>query len=154
MQQVEINSRSIKRRNMKADIMRTIMVLTAEPSLFIKRNDLEAQEDKDGIWRSYVNGQVALYHHQLFSLSDALLCIGIPDFELVYRWRGLQEEKLRAVSADGTAVMDQSQINRFIQHFERLTRHDMQSLPQSADLLITLDESHMIVDMKHTVRNA
>ncbi len=45
MQQVEINNRSIKRRNMKADIMRTIMVLTAEPSLFIKRNHLEAQEE-------------------------------------------------------------------------------------------------------------
>jgi D-glycerate 3-kinase len=52
-------------------------------------------------------------------------------------WREAQEEKLRARSAGG---MDASQIGRFVQHYERLTRWILAEMPTRADWVITLDK--------------
>ena len=111
-------------------------------------NELEALEDPHCQWRTYVNQQAALHHDELFALTDALLCMQIPTFDLVYQWRGLQEEKLRATSRDASKLMGKQQLVRFIQHFERLSRHAMSVLPERADLLVTLDESHQLTQLK------
>jgi D-glycerate 3-kinase len=68
-----------------------------------------------------------------------------PGFEQVLEWRNLQEEKLRARAAkDASGIMDRVVIERFIQHFERLTRHCLQTLPDSADRVFRLDAEHRI----------
>ena len=110
-------------------------------------NELEANEDPGARWRTYVNQQLAIYHEELFAMSDALLCLQIPTFELVYQWRGLQEDKLRAANSEGSQIMNKDQVVRFIQHFERLTRHAMSELPDLADLVLTLDESHQLTNL-------
>lgn len=108
-------------------------------------NALESEEDHDGRWRKYVNQQLEIYDQQLFDMTDALLCLTIPSFELVYQWRGLQEDKLRQASEEGSRVMDKQQVIRFIQHFERLSRHAMTVLPEIADMVLTLDDSHRLI---------
>ncbi len=124
----------------------------SEEALAQPINDLELMEDPDGQWRHYVNQQLGLYQERLFSLTDALLCLTIPDFDLVYQWRGLQEDKLRRANETGSGIMDTTQVRRFIQHFERLTRHAMTTLPSTADMLIHLDELHMATGYEITQR--
>ena len=109
-------------------------------------NSLEADEDRDGAWRGYVNDRLAEYHERLFASLDRLVFLCAPDFESVYRWRGLQEKKLReSTNADGGAIMNEAQLCRFIEHYERLTRHALATLPEQADWMFVLDDSQQIV---------
>lgn len=108
-------------------------------------NELEAREDREGIWRHYVNRRLAQDYVAVFQRLDALLLLRAPSFEQVYEWRSLQEEKLRQVAAPGApGLMDEAALQRFIQHFERLTRHALETLPQQADEVIELDAQHRV----------
>jgi len=111
-------------------------------------NALEAQEDPNGVWRSYVNKQLNLYHQKLFSLCDQLYFIKIPNFEKIKQWRGLQEQKLADCGVN-SKIMDQLQLERFIQHYERITRQCLQTLTNTADAIITLDKDHQIKQITH-----
>lgn len=101
-------------------------------------NRLEAQEDADGRWRTYVNAALAGEYQALFGRLDALVLLAAPDFAIVAQWRGQQEAALRARVGDGEGVMDAGQLARFIQHYERLTRHMLAEMPDRADLTIAL----------------
>ncbi|MEX0964102.1 MAG: hypothetical protein WDZ52_08710 [Pseudohongiellaceae bacterium] len=115
----------------------------SEATLTEAINELERNEDKDGRWRRYVNDQLAGNYQTLFGQLDKLLLLQAPGFEQVFEWRSLQEEKLRQQAAsDASGLMDEPAIRRFIQHFERLTRHGLLTLPQTADYLISLDAEH------------
>ena len=107
-------------------------------------NTLEADEDPDGSWRRYVNERLNSYQ-PLFETIDFLVMLKAPSFDCVYQWRSLQEQKLAAAtSGPADKIMDQPTLNRFIQHFERLTRHCLESLPESADLVFFLNDKHQI----------
>jgi D-glycerate 3-kinase len=103
-------------------------------------NALERAEDPRGIWRHYVNDALAGEYQRLFALLDELLLLQVADFSQVYAWRLEQERKLRArrvtAGADTAAIMDDAQLARFVQLFERLTRHIMAEMPARADELI------------------
>ncbi|MEZ5488842.1 MAG: hypothetical protein R3F50_00790 [Gammaproteobacteria bacterium] len=120
--------------------------LQAQPDALLDEpaNSLEADEDPDGAWRRYVNQQLTNYQ-PLFDRLDYLVMLKAPSFACVQQWRSLQEQKL-AATAGTTAnkVMDQPALDRFIQHFERLTRHCLATLPGQADLVFYLDEDHQI----------
>lgn len=108
-------------------------------------NELEINEDSDGRWRTYVNQKLAGSYQSLFEQIHMLLMLQAPGFEQILEWRNLQEEKLRAhVAKDASGIMDRMVIERFIQHFERLTRHCLQTLPDSADRVFRLDAEHRI----------
>lgn len=110
-------------------------------------NALEQKEDPEGHWRHWVNAKLAGQYQQVFQQLDLLILMQAPSFEQVYQWRGLQESKLRQKnSGKATAVMDESALRRFIEHFERLTRHCLQTLPQQADLIYRLNQQHQVVD--------
>lgn len=104
-------------------------------------NTLEREDDPDGVWRGYVNEALALYQ-PLFARLDKLILFAAPSFDIVQRWRGEQEEKLRAAS-DGKAprVMTEVEVARFIQHYERLTRLILKEMPSRADALVDLGEA-------------
>lgn len=107
-------------------------------------NGLEREEDSDGSWRGYVNAALGGDYQALFARLDLLLMLRAPDFEQVYRWRGLQEEKLRQTAGE-SAGMDSAQLARFISLFERLTRHCLNTLPLLADTVFYLDTGHTVV---------
>jgi D-glycerate 3-kinase len=107
-------------------------------------NALEMDEDPDGTWRSYVNRRLADYQY-LFRRIDYLVMLKAPSFDCVYRWRSLQEQKLAAsTESAGDKIMDRPALDRFIQHFERLTRHCLEKLPERADLVLSLNADHEI----------
>ena len=109
-------------------------------------NRLEADEDQTGAWRRFVNDRLAEYQDRVFSKLDRLVFLRAPDFDSVFRWRGLQERKLRQKSGpEATAVMSEAQLRRFIGHYERLTRHALATLPNQADWMFVLDEAQRVV---------
>lgn len=105
-------------------------------------NDLEATADADGRWRNYVNARLADDYAALFAELDCLCFLRIPDFSVVRRWRGLQETRLVAQRGGG---MSGTELEQFIQHFERLTRAALRSLPDHADCLLEFDEQHRCI---------
>jgi len=118
----------------------------AEQALRTAVNDLEASEDQSGDWRRYANDQLAGPYREAFAMLDALIFLQAPDFDAVYRWRLEQEEKLAETAAKGaTGVMNSRQIATFIQNYERLTRANLDILPDKADVVLTLDDGHRFI---------
>lgn len=118
----------------------------ADQALESPVNTLEAREDPQGTWRRFVNKELAAFQ-VLFHRLDFLVMLKAPSFDCVYQWRSLQEQKLAARSdtdTDSSKIMDEVALHRFIQHFERLTRHCLEVLPDQADLVFFLDEQHRI----------
>ena len=75
-------------------------------------------------------------------LAEEYLAPRFPEFEIVRRWRGEQEAKLRA---EGRGGMSEAELDRFVQHYERLTRHILADMPDYADLVIRLDAERRVV---------
>ncbi len=108
-------------------------------------NTLEATEDSDGRWREWVNRQLATLYRDWFDLIDELIMLKVPDMDAVLRWRSQQETENRA-NAQGTtdrSFSDQALV-RFIQHYERLTRQALDSLPANASLVLNINQSHEV----------
>ncbi len=107
-------------------------------------NELEANEDADGIWRHYANEQLNDYHHRVFKYADMNIMLNAQDFERIYDWRKLQEQKLKASAAAQKHVMSDAQLKRFIQHYERISRHTLIHLPTTADVVLPIAADHSI----------
>jgi D-glycerate 3-kinase len=110
-----------------------------EAALAAPVNALEAAEDADGRWRRHVNTALATTYARLFAGLDQLIVLQAPDFTAVRNWRELQEQKL--IAARGTG-MDAPALTRFLQHYERLTRHMLADLGPRADIVIPIDHQH------------
>ncbi len=116
----------------------------SEAELIGPVNQLEREEDGQGVWRRYANEQLKVYHQKLFCLAESLVFLQVPSFEKVYEWRGLQEQKLRRQSGHTGQVMSDQQLRRFIEHYERITRSCLKVLPQQADVVLKLGDDHQI----------
>jgi len=124
----------------------------ADEDLHRPINDLEALEDPDGSWRRYVNEQIKGRYQDLYQMMDFWVMLQAPSFEYVYRWRLEQEEKLAEKLLQGeqenssrNRVMTATQINRFIQHYQRLTEHALKQLPGRVHYRFSLDAGRQIV---------
>lgn len=106
-------------------------------------NELEATEDAEGRWRCYVNEQLAGPYAALFARMHALVMLKAPSLERVLEWRQLQESKL-AQRRSGAGVMSPAQVRRFVEHYERVTRHCLDDMPARADYLLEVGEDHTI----------
>jgi len=109
-------------------------------------NRLEEQEDTEGVWRHYVNDQLKEYHRRFFDLAGLSMMLQVPEFESIYTWRSLQEQKLRASTPTGQqqGLLDETALKRFIEHFERISRHTLLHLPQLADVVLPVNPDHSI----------
>ncbi len=109
-------------------------------------NELEREEDADGTWRGLVNHWLAEDYARLFDQLDLLVMLKVQGFDAVRRNRALQEEKLRAANPDAAEVMDEAALERFCAHYERLTRHMLEEMPQRADVVIEIGPDQNPVD--------
>ena len=109
-------------------------------------NTLEAQEDPQGVWRGHVNSQIETVYSRLYGMIDYLIMLKAPDFAKVFAWRQNQEDKLAAQqgAAAGNRIMSREQLHRFIQHYERITRHGLNTLPEKADVVFELTDEQTI----------
>lgn len=109
-------------------------------------NELEENEDKQGIWRTYANEKLDEYHRRIFTHTDMSIMLKAPDFNHIYNWRNVQEQKLKVKTAisNQSHIMSQDELTRFIQHFERITRHTLNHLPENADIVIPINADRSI----------
>ena len=112
---------------------------------------MERDEDRLGIWRASVNRQLRGPYAELFNRFNRLVMLKVPSMDCVYQWRSLQEQKLTeklALTESQHRIMDAAALQRFIMHYERLTRHILAEMPSRADLILLLDEQHQFVDFR------
>ena len=107
-------------------------------------NILEKYEDKDLKWRRYVNEKLKKEYKKIFSMIDNLIFIKIPNFSVVFKWRLLQENKLRKKSHSKNKVMSYDEIKRFIMFYQRITLQMTKDLSKSASVIMYLKKNHEI----------
>ena len=119
-------------------------------------NRLEANEDPDSLWRSYVNDQLKGEYRQFFDEIDFLVMLKAPSMECVLEWRRLQEQKLARKTrnapkmgelhgdAQDLRIMTDDEVGRFVMHYERVTRACLAEMPGRADVLINVAEDHSL----------
>ncbi len=110
-------------------------------------NKLEKHRDNKKIWRKYVNSRLDKEYKKIFNLIDKLIFLKVPSFQYVYKWRLLQEKKLR-ITGKGKKTMSDEQISNFIMFYERLTKYMLKILPSSADTVIGIDKKHRLKSIK------
>ena len=115
--------------------------------LIIPINELEKQKDKKKIWRRKVNLELKKNYKKIFNLIDKLIFLKVPSFKFVFRWRLLQEKKLR-ITNKGNKTMTDKEVKYFIMYYERLTKHMLKTLPKKAGTVISIDEKHRLKSIK------
>jgi len=107
-------------------------------------NILEKYEDKDLKWRKYANEKLKKEYKKLFAMIDHFIFMKIPNFKMVFKWRLLQENKLRKKLHLNKKIMSYNEIKRFIMFYERITLQMMKDLSKSASVVMLLKKNHGI----------
>ena len=115
--------------------------------LIVPINKLEKEKDKKRIWRSRVNKELIEKYQKIFNLIDKLIFLKVPSFKYVFKWRLLQEKKLR-ISSKGKKTMSEEEVKNFIMFYERLTKHMLNNLFRKADTIINIDKKHRLKSIK------
>jgi D-glycerate 3-kinase len=102
-------------------------------------NALEEREDQDARWRRYVDLQLESSYAALWAELDEVVFLQVPDLSAVRRWRTQQEENLPAERR-----LDAAEIDRFVQHYERVTRSMLADLSKQADWVVQLADDHSV----------
>jgi len=104
-------------------------------------NSIERKYDPDLIWRRTVNNSLKNQYNKLFKKIDKLIYLKAPNFNRIFEWRLLQEQKMK-LTLKSKKTMSKSQVREFIMFYERITRHMMKSFSKISDLTVFLDNSH------------
>jgi D-glycerate 3-kinase len=115
--------------------------------LLVSTNVLEKEKDKNRIWRNKVNGELKNQYKKIFKLIDKTIFLKVPSFKHIYKWRLLQERKLR-VTSKGKKIMTDIQVKNFIMFYERLTKHMLKTLSEKVDSVIKIDNKHRLKSIK------
>jgi len=113
-------------------------------------NPFEAKEDKNSLWRNHANLQLSLHYSPLYNLMNKWVMLQAPSFADVYAWRLEQEQKLKAAtgSKNNSGIMNEQQIQRFIQHYQRLTEHALSTVAKKCDHVFELNSDRAIIAHK------
>ena len=108
------------------------------------KNNLEKYEDKELIWRKYVNKKLKKEYKKLFKMIDYFIFMKIPNFKMVFKWRLLQEKILKKKSYLHKKIMSYNEVKRFIMFYERITLQMIKDLSKSASIIMLLKNNHQI----------
>lgn len=107
-------------------------------------NALERERDVEGTWRRAVNEALARDYEPVWDSLAARVHLQVPSLDAIRRWRLEQESSLPPEQR-----MQPAEVDRFIQHYERLTRAMLAESPSKADWVVYLDEQHRVADLEH-----
>ena len=107
-------------------------------------NFLEKNEDKNLIWRKFVNDRLKKEYKSVFAMIDHFIFMKVPNFKMVFKWRLLQEKKLKKKSNYKRKIMSYREIERFIMFYQRITLQMMKDLSKSASIVMFLKKNHEI----------
>ena len=77
-------------------------------------------------------------------MIDYYIFMKIPNFNMVFKWRLLQEKKLRKKSQFKKKIMSYNEIKRFIMFYQRITLQMIKDLSKSASIIMLLKKNHEI----------
>ena len=78
-------------------------------------------------------------------MIDYLIFMKIPHFNMVFKWRHLQERKLKKMShTKKKKIMSYNKIKRFIMFYQRVTLQMLKDMPKIASVVLTLNYKHQI----------
>jgi len=103
-------------------------------------NELERNEDPDGVWYRWSLESLGHGYEALWDKFDLFVSIEVPDLETVIDSRLRQEDTLAANS--DRPRMDRAAVIRFVQHYERFTRALWAAMPERADMLFRRDRDY------------
>ena len=115
--------------------------------LLVPINTLEKEKDKKKIWRKKVNKELKNKYMKIFKMIDIYIFLKVPSFKHVYKWRLLQERKLKQ-NTKGNKTMNSNQIKNFIMFYERLTKHMLKNFSKKAKFVIKIDKYHRLSSME------
>ena len=107
-------------------------------------NILEKYQDKNMVWRKFVNEKLKKEYKKIFAKIDHFIFVKVPDFKMVFKWRLLQENKLRKKLHSNKKIMSYNEIKRFIMFYERITLQMIKDLSKSASVVLLLKKNHEI----------
>ncbi len=110
-------------------------------------NSIERKYDQDLNWRKTINNNLKNQYKKIFNKLDKLVYLKAPNFNYIFKWRLLQEQKLKLTSKS-KKIMSKSQVKEFIMYYERITKNMMKNFSKISDLTIFLDKSHRSKKMK------
>ena len=102
---------------------------------------------KKKIWRKRVNQELKNDYKKIFKLIDLSIFLKVPSYKYVYKWRLLQEKKLR-ITSKGKKTMNDDQIKNFIMFYERLTKHMLKNFNKPG-FVINIDKKHKLKKIKY-----
>ncbi len=76
-----------------------------------------------------------------------MIFLKIPNFNYVFKWRKLQEKKLK-LKAKGKKIMSIEQIKNFIMFYERITKKMAKDMTRYAKIVLFLDSKHRLNKIK------
>ena len=111
-------------------------------------NALEKKRDKNRVWRNRVNQELKESYKRIFKQIDLTIFLKVPSFKHVYKWRLLQERKLRKVSK-GKRTMSDDQVKNFIMFYERITKNMLKDFNKLSHFVINIDDKHRLKSIKY-----
>ena len=88
-----------------------------------------------------VNNELKTSYQKIYNLLDKKIYLKVPSFKYVFKWRLLQEKKLRNKS-NGKSMTNE-EIKRFIMFYERITKNMTKNYKYNY-FIILLDKKHKI----------
>ena len=107
-------------------------------------NILEKNEDKNLMWRKHVNQKLKKEYKKLFAMIDYFIFMKTPNFNMVFKWRLIQEKKLIKRLHSSKKIMSYNEIKRFIMFYERVTLQMFKDMPKIASVVLSLNDKHQI----------
>ena len=115
-------------------------------------NQLELKYDNNKVWRKYYNSMLKNEYKKVFSMFDQKIYVQAPSFKYVLKWRSLQE-KNNANNSHSKNIMNKFMLQIFIQHYEKITKWMMKTMPLKADILIKIDKNQKIKRLTKITKN-
>ncbi len=110
-------------------------------------NYIEKKYDTNLKWRKKINDDLKKNYKKIFKKIDKLVYLKAPSFNYIFKWRLLQEQKLKLTSKHKN-IMSKSEIKKFIMFYERITKNMMRNFSKISDLTVFLDKHHRSIKMK------
>ena len=107
-------------------------------------NVLEKHEDQNLKWRKFVNKKLKREYKKIFSMIDYFIFMKVPNFNMVFKWRLLAENKLKKKVYISKKIMSYDKIKRFIMFYQRVTLQMLKDMPKVASVVLKLNKKHEI----------
>lgn len=121
---------------------------SAESAVDAPINALERVHDVGARWRMHIEAALGGPYAKLNEDLETLVFLQVPGLEAVRRWRLQQEGERRPEQR-----LSAAEVNRFVEHYERITRRMLVALPSRADVVVELDDDHRVSGLRFRAGN-